>query len=55
MDKKMPLVSCDKYDEEERKALLKEEKTEAEEAKVEPIHPSEERGGKKRSLLDTCK
>jgi hypothetical protein len=26
-----------------------------EEAKVEPIHPSEERGGKKRSLLDTCK
>jgi hypothetical protein len=26
-----------------------------EEAEVEPIHPSEERGGKKRSLLDTCK
>jgi hypothetical protein len=26
-----------------------------EEAKVEPIHPSEERGGKKKSLLDTCK
>ena len=24
-------------------------------AKVEPIHPSEQRGGKKRSLLDTCK
>jgi hypothetical protein len=32
----------------------KEEKKE-EEAKVEPIHPSEERGGKKKSLLDTCK
>jgi hypothetical protein len=27
----------------------------AEEAKVEPIHPSEKRGGKKRGLLDTCK
>jgi hypothetical protein len=26
-----------------------------EEAKVEPIHPSEQRGGKKKSLLDTCK
>jgi sporulation protein YlmC with PRC-barrel domain len=26
-----------------------------EEANVEPIHPSENRGGKKRSLLDTCK
>lgn len=26
------------------------------EAKVEPIHPSEkERGGRKKSLLDTCK
>ena len=26
------------------------------EAKVEPIHPSEkERGGKKKGLLDTCK
>lgn len=25
------------------------------EAEVEPIHPSEQRGGKKKSLLDTCK
>jgi hypothetical protein len=34
----------------------KEQKEEPEEAKVEPIHPSEhERGGKKKSLLDTCK
>lgn len=52
---KKPLVSCDKYDEEERKALLKEEKKDVEEAKVEPIHPSEQRGGKKKGLLDTCK
>jgi hypothetical protein len=28
---------------------------EGEEADVEPIHPTEARGGKKRSLLDTCK
>jgi hypothetical protein len=60
---KKPVVSCDKYDEEERKALIEEEERKArieeekkeEEAKVEPIHPSEERGGKKRGLLDTCK
>jgi uncharacterized protein len=26
-----------------------------EEVKVEPIHPSEQRGGKKKGLLDTCK
>ena len=26
-----------------------------EEAKVEPVHPSEQRGGKKKGLLDTCK
>jgi len=63
---KKPVVSCEKYDEEERKKLVEEEKTEvetakvepteADEAKVEPIHPSEhERGGKKKSLLDTCK
>jgi hypothetical protein len=26
-----------------------------EEAKVETIHPSETRGGKKKGLLDTCK
>jgi len=51
--KKKPLVSCEKYDEEERKALFGEEKKE--EAKVEPIHPSEQRGGKKKGLLDTCK
>ena len=37
---------------EEKKA---EPKNENEEAKVEPIHPSEQRGGKKKSLLDTCK
>jgi sporulation protein YlmC with PRC-barrel domain len=30
-------------------------KEEVEEAHVEPIHPSENRGGKKRGLLDTCK
>jgi len=54
--RKKPLVSCEKYDEEERKELLKEEKQETEEeAKVEPIHPSEQRGGKKKGLLDTCK
>jgi hypothetical protein len=35
---------------EEKKAEPKEE-----EAKVEPIHPSEQRGGKKKGLLDTCK
>jgi hypothetical protein len=28
---------------------------EGEVADVEPIHPTEARGGKKRSLLDTCK
>jgi hypothetical protein len=33
----------------------KEEPQETEEAKVEPIHPSEKRGGKKKGLLDTCK
>ncbi|MCC4770969.1 hypothetical protein FXV91_12545 [Methanosarcina sp. DH2] len=53
--KKKPLVSCEKYDEEERKTLLKEERGDDEEAKVEPIHPSEQRGGKKKGLLDTCK
>ena len=37
----------------EKKADPKKE--EMEEGKVEPIHPSENRGGKKRSLLDTCK
>jgi hypothetical protein len=36
---------------EEKKAEPKND----EEAKVEAIHPSEQRGGKKRSLLDTCK
>ncbi|HII01054.1 TPA: hypothetical protein HA351_05175 [Methanosarcinaceae archaeon] len=61
--RKKPLVSCEKYDEEERKTFIEEqekaeEKVEEKEevAHVEPIHPSEkERGGKKRSLLDTCK
>ncbi len=34
----------------------REPKEETEKANVESIHPSEkERGGKKRSLLDTCK
>lgn len=33
----------------------KKEETKKEEAKVEPIHPSEQRGGKKKGLLDTCK
>lgn len=33
----------------------KKEETKTEEAKVEPIHPSEQRGGKKKGLLDTCK
>ncbi len=37
----------------EKKAEPKKE--EVEEAHVEPIHPSENRGGKKRGLLDTCK
>lgn len=61
--KKKPLVSCEKYDEEEKKALSGEETKEEEvkvepkeeEVKVEPIHPSEQRGGKKKGLLDTCK
>jgi len=38
------------HHEEEKKAEPKEE-----EPKVEPIHPSEQRGGKKKGLLDTCK
>ncbi len=39
---------------EEKKAEEKKEEKE-EVAKVDPIHPGEkERGGKKRSLLDTC-
>lgn len=33
----------------------KDNKKEEDEAKVEPIHPSEQRGGKKKGLLDTCK
>jgi hypothetical protein len=37
----------------EKKAEPKKEG--GEEGKVEPIHPSENRGGKKRGLLDTCK
>jgi len=53
--KKKPIVSCEKYDEEEKKAFIEGEKTEVEEAKVEPIHPAEQRGGKKKGLLDTCK
>jgi hypothetical protein len=51
---KKPLVSCEKFDEEEKKELVKEEKKKKE-AKVEPIHPSEERGGKKKGFLKTCK
>ncbi|HPS88685.1 MAG TPA: hypothetical protein PLC35_01715 [Methanosarcina vacuolata] len=38
------------HHEKEKKAETKEE-----EAKVEPIRPSEQRGGKKKGLLDTCK
>jgi hypothetical protein len=33
----------------------KDNKKDDDEAKVEPIHPSEQRGGKKKGLLDTCK
>ncbi|WP_268990262.1 hypothetical protein [Methanosarcina barkeri] len=33
----------------------KKEEIEEEEAKVEPIRPSEQRGGKKKGLLDTCR
>jgi hypothetical protein len=33
----------------------KDDKKDDAEAKVEPIHPSEQRGGKKKGLLDTCK
>jgi hypothetical protein len=33
----------------------KDHKKDDDEAKVEPIHPSEQRGGKKKGLLDTCK
>jgi hypothetical protein len=33
----------------------KNDKKKEDEAKVEPIHPSEQRGGKKKGLLDTCK
>ena len=44
---------------EERREGTKGEKLEKKEgeevADVDPIHPTEARGGKKRSLLDTCK
>ena len=42
---------------EENKTMSEENKTEPskEETKVEAIHPSEIRGGKKKGLLDTCK
>lgn len=44
---------------EERREGTKGEKLEEKEgeevADVDPIHPTEARGGKKRSLLDTCK
>lgn len=33
---------------------VKKEKKEEKPAKVEPIKPGEKRGGKKKSLLDTC-
>lgn len=32
----------------------KKEKTDEKAAKVEPIKPGDKRGGKKKSLLDTC-
>ena len=36
------------------KEEAKKEKKEEKVAKVEPIKPGEKRGGKKKSLLDTC-
>jgi hypothetical protein len=36
------------------KEEVKKEKKEEKVAKVEPIKPGEKRGGKKKSLLDTC-
>ena len=41
--------------EEARAEVAKLKGTKVEESKVEAIHPSEQRGGKKKSLLDTCK
>ena len=41
--------------EEARVEVAKLKGTKVEESKVEAIHPSEQRGGKKKSLLDTCK
>src|SRR5664280_2618190 len=41
--------------EESKVEEVKAEESKAEKVKVEAIHPSEQRGGKKRSLLDTCK
>src|SRR5674476_273324 len=41
--------------EESKVEEVKAEESKVEEVKVEAIHPSEQRGGKKRSLLDTCK
>ncbi|MGB9928850.1 MAG: hypothetical protein ACPK85_10660 [Methanosarcina sp.] len=40
---------------EEKREGEKGEKLEGDEAEVDPIHPTEARGGRKRSLLDTCK
>jgi hypothetical protein len=37
------------------KGEMLEEKEGKEVADVEPIHPTDARGGKKKSLLDTCK
>ena len=57
----VPIAKEEVKAEESKAEVAKLEGTKVEEAKaeeeanVEPIHPSEQRGGKKRSLLDTCK
>ncbi len=53
-EKEIPVeIGSEKKAQTEKKAEPKKE--DVEEGKVEPIHPSENRGGKKRGLLDTCK
>lgn len=52
--KKKPLVSCEKFDEENKKALLEEE-AKKEKAKVEPKHPPEQKGGTKKGIMGGCK
>jgi hypothetical protein len=43
------------FDKLQEKNFDDDDKKDDDEAKVEPIHPSEQRGGKKKGLLDTCK